>query len=171
VASALDYLHSGGPDRKQLFHGDVHPSNIYVSSDYATVQLSDAGWSRLVATDRETFRSGDVVFGARAYRCPRYERGSCAYDASSDMFSLGVVLAELMTGQLQRSKSKESSGMAYDVYYEHIVTQKDISTDAAAGPIAAGIKQSLEQVMISCMSPMPARRPTAKTVVQILKEF
>jgi hypothetical protein len=169
VARALDYLHAGGPDRKPLFHGDVHPSNIYVSSDYATVQLSGAGWSRLVATDRGKFRSGDVVFGARAYRCPRYERGSCAYDASSDMFSLGVVLAELVTGQLQRSKPNESSGMAYDVYYEHIVSEQDIATDVVAGPIPVGILQSLEQVMISCMSPIPVRRPTANTVVNILK--
>ncbi len=113
-----------------------------------------------------------MVFGARAYRCPRYERGSCAYDASSDIFALGIILAELMTGQLQRSKSKESSsGMAYDVYYEHIVTQKDISTDVVAGPIPVGIEQSLGQVMISCLSPIPVRRPTANTVVQILKEL
>jgi hypothetical protein len=54
------------------------------------------------ATDRETFRSGDVVFGARAYRSPRYERGS-AYDASSCPPVL--VLVEVMTGQ-RSSKSQ-----------------------------------------------------------------
>jgi Ran GTPase-activating protein (RanGAP) involved in mRNA processing and transport len=171
VAQALDFLHSGGPDRKPLFHGDVHPSNIYVSSDYATVQLSDAGVSRLVATDREKFRSGDVVFGSRSYRCPRYERGSCAYDASSDMFSLGIILAELMTGQLQRSKSKDSSGMAHDVYFDHIVPQKDISTDSAAGPMPASLHKTLWQILICCMSPIPVQRPTATTVVDVLAEL
>jgi hypothetical protein len=83
------------------------------------------------------------------------------------MFAASV-LAELATGQLQRSKSKESSGMAYDVYQQE-PHPKDISTDAAAGPIAAGIKQSLEQVSDGCMSPCCSA--TYATVVQILKEF
>jgi hypothetical protein len=80
-------------------------------------------WLELfAATDRETFRSGDVVFGARAYRCPRYERGSMPTMPPATC-SLRAFSPRSMTGQLQRSKSKESSGMAYGVLQAN-VTQK-----------------------------------------------
>jgi hypothetical protein len=87
------------------------------------------------------------------------------------MFSLGVVLAEVMTGRLQRSKGASCADMANDVYYELIVTQKSITADPFAGAMDKGVMNGLGQCMVSCMSPIPGRRPTAATVAHILGEL
>eukprot|EP00977_Amphora_coffeiformis_P014333 scaffold3973_cov161-Amphora_coffeaeformis.AAC.2 len=170
IADALEFLHSSSSGRKAALHGDLHPDSIYVSSDFNNVYLLDAGMSRLIATDRSRFASGEVVFGLRAYRCPRYERGSIAYDASCDIFSLGVVLSELTTSRLQRSKEKKT-GLAYDVYYDCVFARKPLKTDPLAGVSSKQLMQTLGQVTFACLSPRPEQRPTAATVAQILKEL
>ena len=103
IASALDFLHNGG--RRSRFHGDVKSANVYVTHDY-TAKLVDCGIAQLVSTDEHRFRRGDVVFGSRGYRCPRYERGSRKYTPESDVFSLGIVMAEVCTGRLQNDIDK-----------------------------------------------------------------
>jgi len=112
IAHALEFLHNPSTSsvRIKSFYGDLQPNNIIVSMDTpdsntveVMVQLLDAGLSRLIGTDRERFQKGDTVFGSRAYRCPRYERGSCNYDQASDMFAFGIILAELWTSKVQKS--------------------------------------------------------------------
>ena len=168
IADALQFLHSNSSGRKAALHGDLHPDSIYVSSDFDRVYLLDAGMSRLVATDRSRFATDDVVYGSRAYRCPRYERGSIAYDASCDIFSFGVVLSELTTTRLQRSRETKT-GLAYDVYYDCVVVRKPLKSDALVGNLSHHLIQTLWQVTFACLSPTPEQRPTAATVVRILK--
>jgi serine/threonine protein kinase/Leucine-rich repeat (LRR) protein len=198
-AHALRCLHTGEvtPGRRVMnpsFHGDVQPSNIYVSVRDAsddgsvTVHLTDALMSRLVATDRRRFRLGDAVFGSRSYRCPRYERGSAHYDSSSDVFSFGVVMAELLSGRLQRSPltadskdrgpSKGQGGLQfYDVYYDVVISRKPFAFDplrdersaAKANPPTERYLQMLVQVMGSCMNASVNHRPTASTLAKILE--
>lgn len=204
VAHALRFLHTGEVEtgRRVLnpsFHGDVQPSNIYVTIDEisgaddgsgsnVTVQLTDALVSRLVATDRRRFQLGDAVFGSRSYRCPRYERGSAHYDASSDVFSFGVVMAELLSGRLQRSPltgdangggpAKGKGGLQfYDVYYEVVIGRKPFAFDplrderaaSKANPPTDRYLQMLVQVLASCMGASVNQRPTAATLARILE--
>ena len=182
VAQALAFLHSSNLGHKASFHGDVRPQNILVEPtttgtatdgeqqySYSNIQLMDGGLSRLVGTDRSRFASGDVVFGSRGYRCPRYEHGSCQYDAASDMFSFGIVMAEVTTGRLQRSKGIGS--MAWDAYYDltGIVTkQPTIQVDAKAGPVPKSLIEMLGKILLSCASPFVEKRPTSKSVAQLL---
>lgn len=170
VAEVLEFLHRNSPGRKAALHGDLQVDEIYVSSDFEQVHVLDAGMSRLLATDRSRFATGDVVYGSRAYRCPRYERGSMAYDASCDMFSLGVMFSELMTSILQRSK-KSKSDLAYDVFYECVLARQPLRTDPAAGPVSKLLLQTWGQLTLACLNPLPGQRPTASTAVQILKEL
>lgn len=170
IAGALEFLHQNSPSRKVALHGDLHVDQIYVSSDFEQAYLLDAGMSRLLATDRTRFASGDVVYGSRAYRCPRYERGSATYDASSDIFSFGVILAELMTSTIQRSK-RNKTDLAYDVYYDCVLTRQPLRTDPLAGPVSKLLMQTWGQLTLACLSPIPAQRPTASTAVHILKDL
>jgi hypothetical protein len=170
IASALEYLHSNSPGRKAAFHGDLQPDTVFVSTDNEHVFLLDGGLSRLLATDRSRFAPGDVVYGTRGYRCPRYERGSTGFDTSSDVFSLGVLLAEIFTSRLQRSKDNKSV-VAYDVYYDCILSRQTLRTDPVAGPISKLLMQSIGQLIVACLSPLPQQRPTASTVAQILKDL
>ncbi len=88
VASALAAAH-----RKGVIHGDVKPANILVTDD-GRLKLMDFGMARLASHD-----SGSTpLLGTPAYWCPEQIVGK-PQDARSDLFSLGVVLYEMVTGQ------------------------------------------------------------------------
>ena len=88
VATALAAAH-----RKGVIHGDIKPANILIAED-GRVKLMDFGMARLAS--RES--SGSSLSGTPAYWCPEQIMGK-PQDARSDLFSLGVVLYEMVTGR------------------------------------------------------------------------
>src|SRR5271168_3655691 len=88
VASALSLAH-----RKGIIHGDVKPANILVSDD-GRIKLTDFGMARLASRDMKD----TPLLGTPAYWCPEQILGK-PQDARSDIFSLGVVLYEMITGK------------------------------------------------------------------------
>jgi serine/threonine protein kinase len=96
AAAALHHAHDRqGPDRKPLgiVHRDVSPSNVMVSFEGA-VKLVDFGVAK--ATQRSTETRTGTVKGKIAYLSPEQCRGG-PIDRRSDIFSLGIVLYELLT--------------------------------------------------------------------------
>ena len=89
VCRALEYAHAQG-----VIHRDVKSSNIMVDAGWR-VKLADFGVARVV--DKQSTRTG-VMIGTPAYMSPEQAQGAAA-DARSDLFSLGVVLYETLTGQ------------------------------------------------------------------------
>lgn len=87
IASALSYAHRAG-----IIHGDVKPSNIRVNEN-GEVKLVDFGVARFAS---QVSRS-DRVLGTPAYLSPEQIQGQ-KQNARSDLFSLGVVLNEMITG-------------------------------------------------------------------------
>lgn len=89
VAEALDYAH-----RQGIVHRDIKPSNIMVMKN-GTVKVTDFGIARIITGSRtET----GVVIGTPGYMSPEQLTGA-KVDGRSDIFSLGVVLFELLTGE------------------------------------------------------------------------
>ena len=88
---ALDHAH-----RRGLVHRDVKPENILVTTD-GVVKVADFGLARAYADGRQT-QSGTVT-GTVQYLAPEQIRGEPA-DPRSDLYSLGVVGFELLTGRL-----------------------------------------------------------------------
>jgi serine/threonine-protein kinase len=87
VATALAVAH-----RKGVIHGDVKPANVLITTDNR-IKLTDFGMARLASGDsRDT-----PLLGTPAYWCPEQIIGK-PQDARSDIFSLGVVLYEMVTG-------------------------------------------------------------------------
>src|SRR4051812_45560862 len=93
TARALAYVHSYGELR--LVHRDVAPPNILLSY-YGEVKLTDFGLARSALKQEHT--APGVVFGRASYLAPEQARGEVA-DGRTDIYSLGIVLWELLTGQ------------------------------------------------------------------------
>lgn len=93
VANALAHAHADG-----IVHRDVKPENILLSGD--RVILADFGIARAVtsaATDR--FTSTGVVVGTPTYMSPEQASGSGTLDGRSDLYSLGIVVYEMLAGE------------------------------------------------------------------------
>src|SRR5580692_10572396 len=87
IASALSYAHRAG-----IIHGDVKPSNIRIAEN-EQVKLVDFGVARFASQ----VSGSDRVLGTPAYLSPEQIEGR-KQDGRSDLFSLGVVLYEMITG-------------------------------------------------------------------------
>lgn len=88
IASALNLAH-----RRGVIHGDIKPANVLILDD-GRVKLTDFGMARLASHDKKD----TPLLGTPAYWCPEQILGR-SQDARSDIFSLGVVLYELVTGK------------------------------------------------------------------------
>ena len=92
VADALGYAHAEG-----IVHRDVRPENILLESGHALV--ADFGIARaLETTGGDQLSASGVVLGVPAYVSPEQAVGSEKIDARSDIYSLGCVLYEMLTG-------------------------------------------------------------------------
>lgn len=90
VCEALDYAH-----RQGIIHRDVKPQNILLAPD-GTVKVADFGIARALAA--VTITQPGVVLGTVQYLSPEQARGA-PVGRTSDLYSLGVVLFEMLTGR------------------------------------------------------------------------
>ena len=109
LAEALASAHRSG-----IVHRDVKPGNVLVSVDDREIKITDFGVARLQAS--ELTRTG-MTLGSPAYMSPeQITRGDV--DARSDLFSLAVILYEMLSGE-RPFQGDELAGLAYSIVHEN----------------------------------------------------
>ncbi len=94
VANILSFAHA-----RELVHRDIKPSNIFlVGGQVDRVRLVDFGIARPAGAGRQLTQTG-MLLGTPGYMAPEIVQGKPAHDPRTDIFSLGCVLFECLTGE------------------------------------------------------------------------
>lgn len=139
ICDALEHAHE-----HQIIHRDIKPHNIIITKD-GVVKVTDFGIARAVSTATVT-HSGNIM-GSVHYFSPEQARGEIA-DEKSDIYSLGVVIYEMLTGELPFVGESPIS-----------VALKKIQNDPLSPRrINSQIGEALEKVILIAMDKDPKKR-------------
>lgn len=147
ATTGIQYIHSCN-----IVHHDIKPSNIFLSSDLKSVQVGDFGLACCLQGHNHSdcpLEGGQI--GTPLYAAPEQLRGRC--NPKSDMFSLGLVLIELVT--------------IFSTEMERI----DILTKVRSGYLPPSIPFDLVPIVKDLTAAKPDLRPTASQLITRLERL
>jgi serine/threonine-protein kinase len=148
IAAALGFAHRNGG----VIHRDVKPGNVLITREGA-VKVADFGIARAMtdSSDQNLTKTGSVM-GTATYFSPEQARGQ-GVDPRSDVYSLGCVIYEMVTG---RPPFQGENAVA--IAYKHV-------QEAPVSPrmVDPAIPDTLEAITLKCLAKNPANRyPSAQ---------
>ncbi len=153
ILKALQHAHDKG-----IIHRDVKPQNIMLLKD-GTIKVTDFGIARFARTETQTIT--DKAIGSVHYISPEQARGEPT-DEKADIYSVGVILYEMLTGQLPFEADSAVS----------VAIMQLQSTPKLPSLINPSIPKGLEQITMHAMQKDPERRyHSAAEMLKDLEDF
>ena len=151
ACEALAVAHSNG-----IVHRDIKPENLFLVEDEGglpVVKLLDFGISKIALTDIESEREGSALtgtltLGTPCYMSPEQIRSTASADGGSDLWSLGIVLYELLTG-CAAFKADTVTEVCAAVLEQEPVPIRELRVE---------VPPELAGVVVRCLEKDPARR-------------
>jgi beta-lactam-binding protein with PASTA domain len=154
ISKALSYAHRHG-----VVHRDVKPGNVLITRD-GQVKVTDFGIARAVGSDDSVTQTG-LVMGTATYFSPEQAQG-LGVDGRSDVYALGVVLYEMVTG-----RPPFSADTPVAIAYKHV-------SEAAIPPreLQPRVPEALEAIILRAIAKQPGDRyPTAEDLHADLQRY
>lgn len=163
ICAALDTAHEAG-----VVHRDLKPGNVMVadaSGEHPRVQVLDFGLAKLLRAEASQSLSAlteqNMVFGTPEYMAPEQARGD-EVDIRCDVYAVGIVLYEMLTGTVPFQASS-----AVSVMTSHLMDAPDPPSSRAP---KANIPPAVEAVVLHALAKEPAKRyPTAGALSEALQ--
>mmetsp|Transcript_40300 Transcript_40300/g.74584 ORF Transcript_40300/g.74584 Transcript_40300/m.74584 type:complete len:696 (-) Transcript_40300:97-2184(-) len=179
VSKALSYLHSG-TSGQVCFHRDVKSANVVLRRDN-TALLIDCGVSKMIPNGDSSdltmtimdSSTSNGIRGTPGYICPMFSRRQGRYSSANDVFSMGVVFAEIFTGLLQNSCLDGEDVDMFDKFSADGIEKGNLENDAdeSAGDWDEAIRREFSQMTSECLLLNPAKRPSIVDIVQRLGDL
>jgi predicted Ser/Thr protein kinase len=141
VAEALTYAHQQG-----VLHRDIKPSNIVIDRS-GVPYLTDFGLARIAQAGESTM-SHEMILGTPQYISPEQARGERNLDAGTDIYSLGIILYELVVGRVPFN-----ADTPYATIHDHIY-----SPVPPPSLVNDDVPPAVERVLVKALAKRPADR-------------
>jgi tetratricopeptide (TPR) repeat protein len=154
AAEALAHAHTRG-----IVHRDIKPENLFLpGGDIARLKVLDFGIARLTRGGRKLTLTGSVI-GTPGYMAPELVRGERNIRPSADVFSLGCVLFQCLTGRAV-FEAEEATALLAKILLQDAPHAKEF---------APGLPDALDQVVAHMLAKDPAKRLVdARAIIEAL---
>jgi hypothetical protein len=154
VGSALAYAHKQG-----ILHRDIKPSNVLVAND-GQLYLADFGLARIAQSGESTL-SSDMIMGTPQYISPEQAMGKKDLDEGTDIYSFGVMIYEMVVGQVPFN-----ADTPFSIIHDHIYSPLPLPRS-----INPKVPESVERVLLKALAKERADRyPDVASLVSAFKE-
>jgi eukaryotic-like serine/threonine-protein kinase len=146
VCRALEAAHAAG-----IVHRDLKPSNLFLATQpdgSEVLKVLDFGVSKRLAADDSTLTTTGAVIGTPLYMSPEQLQGSHSVDHTSDIWSLGAILYELLTGRAPFNAGSINA-LLFAIVYQPPKSLRDLRPE---------LPVDIERVVMRCLEKDVARR-------------